>query len=99
LIAARQHDPQRPLAALVAEASRELLGAPIEYSEAALAEILSPRHFVEVRRTPGGPAPEETERAIAASRAQLETDRQWWTNATDALASAERRLADRSAQL
>jgi argininosuccinate lyase len=99
LIAARQQDPARPLSALVADASRDLVGVPLEYSEAALAEILSPRHFVAVRTTPGGPAPEETARAIAASRAQLEADRQWWTNATDALASAERRLAERSAKL
>ena len=35
----------------------------------ALAEILSPRHFVNVRRTLGGPAPEETARAAEASRA------------------------------
>ena len=42
---------------------RELLGAPLAYSDEALAEILSPRHFVDVRRTLGGPAPEETARA------------------------------------
>jgi argininosuccinate lyase len=99
LMTARQHDPARPLAALLAEASRERLGAALEYSEAALVEILSPRHFVTVRTTPGGPAPEETARAIAASHAQLDTDRAWWTNVTDALAAAERRLADRSAKL
>ena len=34
-------------------------------SEDALQRILSPRHFVEVRRTLGGPAPEETGRAVA----------------------------------
>ena len=76
-----------------------MLGTPLTYSESALKEILSPRHFVNVRTTPGGPAPEETAHAIAASRAQLEADRQWWTGATDALVSAERRLAERSAQL
>jgi len=99
VMTARQGDPLRPLAAVVADASREQLGRALEYSEAALEKILSPRHFVTVRTTPGGPAPEETARAIAASRAQLEADRQWWTSATDALAAAERRLADRSAQL
>src|SRR5437867_5919632 len=99
VMTARQGDPLRSLAAVVADASREQLGRALEYSEAALEKILSPRHFVTVRATPGGPAPEETARAIAASRAQLDTDRQWWTSATDALAAAERRLADRSAQL
>jgi argininosuccinate lyase len=99
LIAARHADPDRPMAALLADASRELLGAPLEYSEAEVAEILSPRHFVQVRRTLGGPAPEETARAIAASQLQLDSDQAWWKTATDALASAERRLAERSAKL
>ena len=99
VMTARQSDPLRPLAVVVADASREQLGPPPPPPEAALEKILSPRHFVTVRTTPGGPAPEETARAIAASRAQLEADRQWWTSATDALAAAERRLADRSAQL
>jgi argininosuccinate lyase len=99
LVAARQADPTQPLAPLVSAATRELLGAPIEYSEAALERILSPRHFVEVRRTPGGPAPVETARASVVARAALDTDRAWLTRARDALSGAERRLAERSAQL
>jgi hypothetical protein len=99
LIAARGREPHRPVADALAEASKEVLGAPITYSEAALAEILSPRHFVAVRRTHGGPAPEETARAAAVSRQLLEADEAWWEQATDALADAERRLAERSAAL
>ena len=33
---------------------------------------MSPRYFVEVRRTPGGPAPEETARALDESRRILD---------------------------
>jgi argininosuccinate lyase len=99
LIAARQAQPDRPMAALLADASRELLGAPLEYSDAAVTEMLSPRHFVEVRRTLGGPAPEETARAIAVSRAHLDADETWWKTASSALVSAEHRLAERSAKL
>src|SRR5712691_4734752 len=77
LVAVRQRDANRPLADLLADASTELLGAPLAYSEAALAHILSPRYFVEIRRTFGGPAPEETERAAKASRQQLEADEAW----------------------
>ena len=99
LIAARQKDPSRPLAALVAEASAELGGKPLVYTEAALAEILSPRHFVAVRRTFGGPAPEETARAANASRALLDADEAWWKAATDALVQADRELVERSAAL
>ena len=32
---------------------------PLDYTDAQIAEILSPRHFVDVRRTHGGPAPAE----------------------------------------
>ena len=99
LVAARQRDPARSLAALVAEASSDLLGAPITYSEEALAEIMSPRHFISVRRTWGGPAPEETARASAASRDALAADRAWLASATAALGAAEHELADRSARL
>jgi argininosuccinate lyase len=99
LIAARQRDPARPLAALVAEVSTEILGTPLAYTDAELSEILSARHFVEIRKTLGGPAPEVTGRAIAASRTQLDADRAWWTQATGSLTAAERRLADRSAAL
>jgi argininosuccinate lyase len=99
LIAARQREPDRPLADVLSAASKEVLGAPVTYSEAALAEILSPRHFVAVRRTHGGPAPEETARAAAVSRQLLDADQAWWEQATNALADAERRLAERSAGL
>jgi len=99
LIDERARQPERPLAALVSEISGELLGTPITYTDEALAKILSPRHFVSVRRTPGGPAPEETTRASLVSHAQLDTDRDWWKTATGALISAERRLAERSAAL
>src|SRR5947207_3035936 len=61
LITASQRDADRPLADVLAHAARELFGSAVEYTDAVLAEILSPRHFVSVRRTLGGPAPEETE--------------------------------------
>jgi argininosuccinate lyase len=99
LIAARQRDQQRPLSELLTEASREVLGVPLTYNDAQLTQILSPRHFVTVRKTFGGPAPEETARAARASHQQLEADDAWWTNATTALADAERRLMERAARL
>jgi argininosuccinate lyase len=99
LVASRERDQARPVASLVADISRDLLAEPIVYTDAALSIILSPRHFVSVRRTPGGPAPEETRRAAQAARTQLETDRARWTNATDALTAAQQRLAERSAWL
>ncbi len=99
LVGGRQRHPDRPFAALLADASTEILGKPLNYSEAELTHILSPRHFVEIRKTFGGPAPEETARAAKVSRDQLDGDESWWTNATDALAKAEQTLAERSAAL
>jgi argininosuccinate lyase len=92
-------NPNAALSTLLAEASREILGAPLQYSEQALSNILSPRHFVEVRKTLGGPAPEETARASSASRLELEKDENWWTTAAGALSAAEDRLKQRSAAL
>jgi argininosuccinate lyase len=99
LVGGRRRDPTRSLAELLKDATTELLGAPLAYSEEEVAHILSPRYFVEIRKTLGGPAPEETARAARASRQQLEMDEAWWSRASDALANAERMLADRSAAL
>ena len=95
----RQRDPGRPLSQLLTEASADLWRSPLSYTDAELAQILSPRHFVEVRRTPGGPAPEETARASAVSRAQCDRDYSWWTSTTHSLADAATRLAARAARL
>jgi len=99
LIAAQSRGPDRPLAELLAGVCRDVIGKPLRYSDARIAELLSPRRFVEVRRTLGGPAPEETARAARVSRQQLEGDGSWQAAVTDALAAAERRLAARSAAL
>jgi len=99
LMAARERHPTRPISELLAAASDTLPGGPLNYSDAALSKILSPRYFVTVRRTLGGPAPEETARAAKVSREQLEADKLWHGNATAALAQAERTLAERSAKL
>jgi argininosuccinate lyase len=89
----------RPLADTLAEVSERVTGTPIRYSESDLARILSPRHFVEVRTTHGGPAPIETERALGEARATLDADRRWAAGARAGLAAAAGRLRDRSARL
>ena len=96
---AQRRDPAAPLAATLAAVSSDLLGAPLRYSDAELAEITSARHFVAVRRSIGGPAPEETARAIAASREVLAADRAWVSGAHDALAAATARRRERSIAL
>jgi argininosuccinate lyase len=79
--------------------SDELLGARLAYAAEEIAQIMSPRHFVDVRRTLGGPAPQETARAVAASREAADRDAAWIFRRRDALAAAERRLKDRSRAL
>jgi argininosuccinate lyase len=94
---ARAHSarPDAPLGAALATASGDLLGVPLQYSDARIAQILSARHFVEVRQTHGGPAPAETGRAIEQSRRLLEDDRAWLRGRRAALQSAEARLRTR----
>ena len=99
LAAARRARPDEPLAALLADVSGQALGAPLRYSDERLAEILSPRHFVSVRRTWGGPAPEETARAAEAARNSLDSDELWWKDANGALRESDQLLKDRTAAL
>jgi argininosuccinate lyase len=95
LIALRDARPHAALSAHLHEATREILGTPLDYTDEQIARILSPIHFVAVRQTPGGPAPVETARALSESRDGLDRDDRWWRHATDALKAAESRLADR----
>jgi argininosuccinate lyase len=99
LLKAYREHPQAPLGRMLAEASSDLLGAPLHYSDDAVSGILSPRHFIEVRKTHGGPAPVETGRAIEVSERQLASDRAWLRRATDETAAAALRLAERARAL
>jgi argininosuccinate lyase len=99
LIAIRQRTPDVPLSAALEEASAAVLGTPLRYEDARLTEILSPQYFVRVRRTHGGPAPEETDRALAASHEALAADREWLAGARAALDAAARRLREEAGRL
>jgi argininosuccinate lyase len=99
LVQARLSAPAASLSSLLRDVSAALLPEPIVYDDAELQQILSPRHFVNVRTTYGGPAPSETAAAAAASQKALADDRAWWGRATQALTDAERRLATRASRL
>jgi argininosuccinate lyase len=99
LVEAWACQPSQPLSSLLAEISFELAGVPLTYTEEGLKEILSPRHFVQVRATFGGPAPAETGRAAGVARVDLAKDRTWCSERTESLSAAERRLSERSAAL
>ena len=87
------------VAGMLRDISREVLGTPLEMSEAELAQIMSPRHFVDVRRTPGGPSPIETSRALEQAGAALDADRAWLARTRAALTAADERLRARSLAL
>ena len=91
--------PEARFGATLATISGDLLGAPLQYTDDQLAEILSPRHFVDVRRTPGGPAPVETARALAQSRDAVARDRAWLTGTARGIEAAQTRLHQRARAL
>ena len=84
-------DGQAPTGALVEAAARTLGYAGIRMSDADLSRILSADHFVRVRRTTGGPAPDVTRAAIEASRTTLDADTQVVDRLRRALDDASRR--------
>ena len=75
-------------ATLVASVARAH-GHTIEYSSAEMSRILSPEHFVEVRRTLGGPSPVVIAGAIQEARDRLARDEARLSAARRALADAE----------
>ena len=99
LLKAHREQPGAPLGPMLASVSSDLLGVPLHYTDAQIAEIMSPRHFVEVRRTHGGPAPDETARALKASGDVLDRDETWLARIREALAAADARLHERSQAL
>jgi len=91
--------PDAPQATVLREISSAVLGRAIKYHAPALAEILSARHFVEVRTTPGGPAPSETARALTASRETLSRDEEWLAATRARLVGAGQKLKAAAAAL
>ena len=92
-------EPQISDAEALKKASEDVLGQAIAFRPEQLAEILSPRHFVEVRRTPGGPAPAETALALAESHARLNDQRAWLQVRLDRLTNAQHELRERAGAL
>ena len=99
LVSRRSKDATTTLSEMLTAVSTAIAGVSVRYSQRELEEILSPRHFVDVRRTDGGPSPSETGKALARSRERLVIDQRWWTDAMDALKAAERTLSERSEAL
>ena len=92
-VAACGERPADQRSAVLRDITAEVLGAPIDYSEAEMSRILSARHFVEVRATHGGPAPAVTAKAVDASRRALAAEEGWLQGRLDRLQAAEDMLS------
>ncbi len=91
--------PGEPRATVLNGVCAQLAGRSFGYDEQALSALLSARHFVEVRTTPGGPAAVETARAVAVSQTALAADAAWRDRAREKLAAADAALDAASARL
>jgi argininosuccinate lyase len=98
-LAARKAAPEAPVGPMLAQVSAAVTGTALRYDDAEIARIMSARHFVEVRRTYGGPAPVETARAIEEARTALRADTVWLSAARESVAAAATRLRQRSQAL
>jgi len=99
LIQSARANPERPLSIALRDIAKDVAGLELAYDEAALNEILSPRHFVDVRKTHGGPAPSETLRAIGDSEEALRADDRWIRDTRERLARASALLKKVSGEL
>jgi argininosuccinate lyase len=99
LVDAACANPGTPAAALLRDVSKTITGREVVYTDAQLSDVLSPVRFVHVRRTHGGPAPDETARAGAVSAQALSADEHWLRETREKLKRAREALRVRSASL
>lgn len=77
----------------------DVFGKPMRSSLALVRRAMDPVHFVEVRTSPGGPAPSETANAQLTQRAKLADDHSWLNARQNLLADAEYRLRSALSEL
>ena len=76
-----------------------LLGRELKSSREELLEALDPVHFVNIRRIPGGPAPEIVIAALKQAEAQIVQTRAWVQEKSSMLAAYPERIREASNQL
>jgi argininosuccinate lyase len=92
-------NPAGSRADMLRHATSAVLGRSVEMSDSDLERALSARNFVDVRRTPGGPAPAVTGPAIQQSRERLAADQKLQNAAIDRLRTAQEDLREAVARL
>ena len=74
-------------------------GRGLRTSREELLEALDPRHFVDIRRAPGGPAPEALRPALREAEAQIGETRAWIESKSAVLAAYPERIRDHVRQI
>jgi argininosuccinate lyase len=85
-------DNAEAMAAALAQKARDVLGRDIAIEPALLQRVLSPEHFIAVRRTEGGPAPERVQVALSDSLGVLAADEATVSRLRGALSAAQAAL-------
>jgi argininosuccinate lyase len=88
-------DPQK-IIDCVERAFPQLTGRALELDRQVLHSALDPRHFVDVRKTPGGPSAEVLAQTITAATERLATDTSWVEAAADHIERARQRLQEQT---
>jgi argininosuccinate lyase len=83
------------LIAALQDAFPECTNRPLDIHAELLHTALEPSHFVNVRKTFGGPSLEVLTASIQTARENLSADRAWLTSTTGRLARAEQQLEQR----
>ena len=92
VIRERHARPDATLSSIVSRATADA-GREVTLSDAELERVLSPEHFIAIRRTPGGPAREVVTEALRVSAASLATDEHQIALLRRALHAADKRRA------
>ena len=95
----RKLAPDRWTAEILDEAARAAIGRPVSLSDEVLRQALDPVHFVEIRRTLGGPCPEEVSAMLDEQAADMEAAARWRSERLAHLREASRRLDEAVARL
>jgi argininosuccinate lyase len=84
---------------LIEEASREVMGSEITFTEEELKKVCDPVHFITVRKCPGGPSPGEAARMLRDRREKLSDDRTELQRYKNRIQSAQDSMKERIRQL
>ncbi|GIU81878.1 MAG: argininosuccinate lyase [Acidobacteria bacterium] len=79
---------------ILQESAEETIGKKLSLDSDELERILSPEHFVEIRKVYGGPAPEEVENSLSAEMQEVEKDKQWLRDKKEKLSRARTKLEE-----